>query len=521
MALPSFPAPASGEELGRLRSWVAQYFPVYEVRLTPHSVLLLVHADPATLETRFDALRRDLWEKQYIPQVRYERGEYVVEVIRRPPRSTWGLWVNLALLLVTCLTTVTAGAIFWLAYRGGSALSAPDFLYGGFYFGLPLMAILGFHELAHFVVARRHRVEASLPYFLPVPPPYLLFGTFGAFISLREPIPSKKALLDIGAAGPLAGFALAVPITLSGLVLSAHSPTLPVTNCGPVVLGVPFGNLLIGTSFLWDLIGLFIPGPIHNLQPLALAGWVGLLVTAMNLLPAGQLDGGHVFRALFGARATWVSVAAVGILFFLGIFYYPGWLIFAFLIFLLGVRHPPPLNDLTPLDGRRMVVGALAAVVLVGGFVVVPIAEPTGSFAIANHGSTNGPEIAGSGMSGNLSLTLVNQDVVTYGFLLSGKVTAVVADVNGSAQPLDPAEFQAFVANSSWTVTTPNGNESSFPTTASFTLSEAEYTAVAPNHNATFLVAYSNPEQATVYIELTALALCSSGSSQSATYLVS
>ena len=292
-------------------------------------------------------------------------------MIRRPRRTAWSSATNLVLLFVTIGTTVLAGGFLWVAYIGGSALTSTDVGYGAIYFGLPLLAILGCHELAHFVMARHHHVEASLPYFIPVPPPFLLFGTFGAFISLREPIPNKKALLDIGASGPLAGFAVAIPVTIAGMFLSAHAPTLSVANCGPAFFGVSYGNLEVGVSIFWFLLSKFVPVSFVSLHPLALAGWVGLLVTAINLLPAGQLDGGHVFRALFGDKTRWVSYGAVGLLVILGLFY-PGWLLFAILIVVLGMRHPPPLNDITPLDTKRIVVGAVAVMVLITGFVIYP-----------------------------------------------------------------------------------------------------------------------------------------------------
>ena len=528
MALPYYPPPPANPEVERLRGWVAEFFPVYEARVTPNSLILLVHVDTATLEERFDRLRQNLWEKLYVPQIRYERGEYLVEIVRRPPRSTWGPWVNLVLLFVTGLTTITAGAIFWLAYRGGAVLGSVDFIYGGIYFGAPLLAILGLHELAHFVLARHHHVEASLPYFLPVPPPYLIFGTFGAFISLREPIPSKKALLDIGAAGPLAGFAVAIPVTLAGLFLSTHSHALSVANCGPVVLGVPFGNLLIGTSALWQLLALFIPGTVQNLHPLALAGWVGLLVTAMNLLPAGQLDGGHVFRALFGSRTVYVSVAAVLVLLFFGVFFYPGWLIFAFLIFFLGVRHPPPLNDLSPLDGKRWAVGAVAVLVLVGGFVVVPIANPSGSFAITPSGPCDlfnatahcGTAPPASGMAAFVNLTVENGDPVPYGFLVAGQVMQVVANLNGTPTVLHGAPLADFLANCTWTVLLPNGNDTFYNHTGSFSIPRDQYSRVATQGSATFDVLFENPVRAAVTIELSAGMLCAPTgvTTQSATY---
>src|SRR4029077_2067130 len=197
-------------------------------------------------------------------------------------------------------------------------------------------------------------------------------------------------------------------------------------------------------------------------------------------------------------------------------------LIFAFLIFILGVRHPPPLNDLTPLDARRWVVGAVAVVVLVGGFVIIPIDNPTGRFALVEHTSQATGHAAPGGMADNLTLTLQDQDLVPYGYTLSGKVTAVVASVNGSTPPLGPAAYDAFVANSTWTVYAPNGNVSTFPGTGAFSLASSQYTTLQPGQNATFRVLYTNPAQATVIVQLTARPLCApSMDSQSATYQLS
>ncbi|MCI4366678.1 MAG: site-2 protease family protein [Thermoplasmata archaeon] len=525
MVRPSYPAPAAtNPELERIKGWVGQYFPVYETRLTPNSLILLVHTDPDSLEFAFDHLRQDLWPRMYVPQIRYERGEYTIEIVRRPARSTWGPWVNVLLLVLTGLTTVTAGAIFWLNYVGGNALVLGDFAYGGLYFGAPVMTILGVHELAHYVLARHHHVDASFPFFLPVPPPYLLFGTFGAFISLREPIPSKKALLDIGAAGPLAGFAVAIPVTLGGMFLSAHTGTLSVANCGPVVIGVPVGGLIFGRSFLWDLLSLFLPVNMQHLQPLALAGWVGLLVTAMNLLPAGQLDGGHVFRALFGPRTTYVSIASVLALIGVGIvFNYAGWILFGFLILFLGVRHPPPLNDITKLDAKRWAVGTLALAVLVGGFVLVPLAMPDGNFTILDHSWSHGSPGSGIGMSDNLSLSVQDQDVVATAYLLSGAVTgAVGVGAGGTTAPLNASALQSFEGNSTWTVVLPNGNSTTFSDTGKFSLERPQYVAIGSGGNGTFRVIFQNPVQATVAITLSVDTLCPQGAvSQSTSFQVS
>jgi hypothetical protein len=503
--------PPPGTEIDRIRAAVAQYFPVYETRITPQSLLLLVHADPASLEERFDRLRQDLWRQYYVPQIRRERGEFIVEVVRRPTRRPWSSLANVILLALTVLTTVTAGAFLWLSFAGGSQLTASDFLWGGLSFALPLMLILGLHELAHFVMARHHRVEASLPYFIPVPPPFLLFGTFGAFISLREPIPDKKALLDIGASGPLAGFAVSIPVTLFGLFLSAHTHPLSVANCGPSILGVTYGNFLIGPSLIWFVLSKFIPLGLVSLHPVALAGWVGLLVTAINLLPAGQLDGGHVFRALLGDRARFVSYAAVALLFGLGVFLYQGWIIFAILILFLGMRHPPPLNDISPLDAKRLAVGLVAAGILVAGFVIVPIAAPSGDFAVGNPSFTPVALPAGAALADNVSLTTVNQDEISHGYLVSGTITSVVATVGGKPMELTGPALAAFEANSTWRVYLPNGNTSNFTGAGAFSEPTDQYFALDPGGSANVTVTYLNSQPAVVTLSVTVAELCNGG----------
>jgi hypothetical protein len=191
----------------------------------------------------------------------------------------------------------------------------------------------------------------------------------GAFISIREPIPSKKSLLDIGVAGPIAGLIVAIPVTAVGLLLSTPLEA----STSPVIEG---GTTLIGESLLFYAMRAFLPVPDNAfLHPMAFAGWVGLFVTALNLLPAGQLDGGHIARALLGDRAKWMSYGAFGLMVCLGLFTgYTGWLFFAFLIMFLGMRHPAPLNDVTGLDNRRKALGAVTAVILVLCFVPVPFA---------------------------------------------------------------------------------------------------------------------------------------------------
>ncbi|MGC2288443.1 MAG: site-2 protease family protein [Thermoplasmata archaeon] len=506
MATP--PPSPPGPEIDWLRAEVSRFFPVYETRITPVSLVLLVHADPGTAEAKFDALRQDLWPKFYVPQLRYAGGEYTVEIVRRPQRNTWGFWVNLALLAATIVSTTFAGAFLWLAYVGHATLAPTDFLWGGVYFAAPLLAILGLHELAHYVVARYHHVEASLPYFLAVPPPYLIFGTFGAFISLREPIPSRKVLFDIGAAGPLAGFVVAIPVTIAGIFLSIHAPVLSPTNCGPTILGVNYGDLLIGLPLVWEALAAFVPNSaaIISLHPLAFAGWVGLLVTSINLLPAGQLDGGHVFRALFRDRSRYVSYAAVIFLALIGFLtLYLGWLLFAGLIILLGVRHPPPLNDVSPLGLRRYIIGALVVAVLIGGFVLVPISTPGDSFSLEKPTAApvNGTAF---GVASLINLTVSNHDQVTHAYTISANVTEVI--LQNTSGPLIGPGLSSFLANSSWTLVLPNGNITTFDGVGAWSLPSDQFLALGMDGSGTLHITYTNPQAATLEVSFTASQYC-------------
>jgi len=473
------PSSGAGTELDKIRSTVALYFPVYETRVGPQSLILAVHSDPATLEKKFDQLRQELWTQGYIPIVRRDSGEEFIEVVRRPPRGRSRIWINLLLLFGTVGTTAFAGSLIWLTFRGEPALTAGDFLYGELYFGAPVMLILGLHELAHYVVARRRNLDASLPYFMPVPPPFIL-GTLGAFISIREPFPDRKALFDVGAAGPLAGFAASIPIAALGLYLSIHAPVVPVTYCGVSVLGTNYAQLLIGTGLFWTVFSLFLPTSFVSLHPLALAGWVGILVTAINLLPAGQLDGGHVFRALFGERARFVSYGAVVLLFGLGLFY-TGWLIFAVLVLFLGLRHPPPLNDISPIGIRRYIVGGLVVAILVSGFVIIPLAGPGENSSLSVSSAApifdGGPPSAFVGT--NVTIAIDNQDPIPHGFVLTASVTnvTVLGPANQTYDLTGGGALEAWQANATWTFYLPNG-ETYTLSGGSVTLPESYYVQV-------------------------------------------
>lgn len=509
---------SSGSELERLRRLVAKYFTVYEARVGPQSLLLAVHADRADLEGKFDRLRRELWDQGYVPILRRERGEEFVEVVRRPKLGVRRVWINLALLAGTIATTVFAGAMIWLAYVGRLDLGLSDFAWGALYFAGPLLAILGVHETAHYVVARRRHLDASLPYFIPIPPPYIL-GTFGAFVSIREPFPDRKALFDVGAAGPLAGFAMSLPIVFGGLFLSAHAPVLPLNYCGPSLLGQSYGNLLLGDSLLWQGFLLFFPAGFANVHPLAFAGWVGILVTAINLLPAGSLDGGHIFRALLGEKARYVSYAAALGLFGLGLFY-PGWLFFAIIVLLLGLRHPPPLNDLTPLDAKRYAAGAVVAAILVGGFVLVPLATPQGAVSVVAPSPTPWTSHLppNQTVGANFSLNVTNGDPIARGFVVNASIVGVtVKGSSNNSTPLRGGALANWESNASWTFLLPNNTTVGPRLGASAQLSSTEYFPVDGGATVAVLVSLTNYETAVaVHVVLRVTELCAPSGSGTA-----
>ncbi|OPY33194.1 MAG: Peptidase family M50 [Methanomassiliicoccales archaeon PtaU1.Bin124] len=351
-------------EVEQVKSIVARYFPIYDVKVNYQAVTLYVTPISTEIEDKFDKMRIEMKGLKYIPFLAHKGGEYTITVIRAQERATRGLGFNVVLLIITAFTMVIAGAVLWGSYSGDTDLfSLNNLLWGSVYFAIPLMTILGVHELSHFLMSKRHNVAASLPFFIPSIPP---LGTMGAFISLRDPIPNRKALVDIGIAGPIGGLLVTIPIAILGFWL---------TSSGTPVGAVPQEGLIgMGAPLLYDLIQLFVPMSQNvYVHPLAFAAWVGFLVTAINLLPAGQLDGGHVARGLLGENARFLSYAVMGILMFLGIFLYTGWLLFGLIVILLGMNHPQPLDDVSKLDIKRKALGVGAIVLLLLTFSPVPL----------------------------------------------------------------------------------------------------------------------------------------------------
>jgi Zn-dependent protease len=405
-----------GDDVDKLKVVINRYFRTYDVRWEMDSAAFFVDLDPANLEKDFNTLRRDLLVRGYVPMVLFEGGEHIIYVQKRPLLKFRSIKWNVAMLLLTILTTVMVGAVNWWSYDN-LHMNSKDIWqvftpraigYGALFFAFPLMTILGIHELGHYMMARRHGVAASLPFFIPMPVPPL--GTFGAFISMREPIPNKKALLDIGVAGPLCGFAVAVPVIILGFKLTqVFAMPVPPDATGLVYLG---------RSVFFDALAMAFPTGNYMMHPTALAGWVGLLVTFLNLLPAGQLDGGHVARAMFGDKAKYFSYASIILMLALSFYFqYFGWILFIFILVFLGIGHPPPLNDITPLDGKRWVTGVVVFTLLAGCFTPVPMYQAT----INHDGSLGLPSNSanmGQNSTANLTAVVTNWGNVDQKFTL-------------------------------------------------------------------------------------------------------
>jgi len=341
----------------------------------------------------YDQLAQAVRPLNVTPLFRLEENRHVIllmnGIIQPKPTKIWG---NILFFVLTVLSVMFVGGT-------NSATTTPTtidgwvkFLLGGLPFAIALMAILVCHEFGHYLAGRYHKTTVTLPFFIPFP---FGFGTMGAFIQLKEPPKNRRILLDIGITGPLAGLIVAIPILLLGLYLS------PVDK---IPFQLPLGQIFEGNSILYLLLkfivkGQLLPQPYTyaglnpviywiryfftgmplpaggldvSLNPIAWAGWIGLLVTSLNLIPAGQLDGGHIMYVLLGRRATkllpfiLIALVALGLV-------WSGWWLWAALIFLLGRYHAEPLDQITPLDPKRQALAVLGVIVFILVFMPVPL----------------------------------------------------------------------------------------------------------------------------------------------------
>ncbi len=272
-------------------------------------------------------------------------------------RPEGGPWLNLLLFAATIATTTWAGAL----HQGVDVIQEPSRFLVGLPYSLALMLILGAHELGHYFAARAHGVRVTLPYFIPVP---FALGTFGAFIRMKSLPPHRRALFDVAVAGPLAGLVFAIPALWLGLGRSqvVADAAAPMMHHGTEV-GSSILLAVVAKAAMGDAI---VQGHQLMLHPLAFAGWLGLIVTALNLLPIGQLDGGHIADSLFGVRrSATISTVAMFSLLFLGLFVWSGLLMWALIAFFLaGSKGIASRNDLVPLGFSRFALGVVAFVIL-------------------------------------------------------------------------------------------------------------------------------------------------------------
>jgi membrane-associated protease RseP (regulator of RpoE activity) len=269
-------------------------------------------------------------------------------------------YLHILLFILTLFSTITVGAI----HQGVNPFIEPLNIYKGIPFSIALLIILLSHEFSHYLASRRHGVEATLPYFIPAP---TLFGTFGAFIKMKSPITTRNALMDIGSSGPIAGFFVSILVTIIGLPLSK---IVPVNNISEVIK--------LGDSLLFSFLTKLILGSVPSnheifLHPVAFAGWIGFFVTSMNLLPVGQLDGGHILYSLLGERHKLISISLIIFMIILGIFVWEGWIVWSILLVILGFKHPPIIYSEVPLASNRKIIGWSTLIIFILTFTPVPV----------------------------------------------------------------------------------------------------------------------------------------------------
>ena len=320
----------------------------------------------------FDELRRRFERHGYTPTVS-EDGDRValiaLPVVFDHPKSRW--IINLVLFIATILSTLFVGASY-----GAETVDQVWQIWRGWPFAASILLILGAHELGHYFAARHHNVPVTLPYFIPMP--LSLFGTLGAFIRLQGPVSNRRALFDVGAAGPLAGLFFAIPILFYGLATSPLGPISPG--------GIFEGNSILYVLAKYAVFGQLLPGGGVDvyLNQMAWAGWVGLFVTGLNLIPVGQLDGGHVAYALFGKQAQrlfWpaiIGLALIVLYSYLQGAFTATWILWIFLLLMFGRVHARPLEDISDLDPRRRALAVFTLALFFFAFVPFPLSGLSG-----------------------------------------------------------------------------------------------------------------------------------------------
>jgi membrane-associated protease RseP (regulator of RpoE activity) len=296
----------------------------------------------------------------YTPLFTREKGKNVVMFgIFKKSDHKPKYWLNILLFVATLATTLFAGSL----NSGGNPFANINDIWLGIPFSFSLMAILTCHELGHYFVSKREGMVTTLPYFIPAPH---FLGTFGAVIRMKSIVPTRSSLLRVGMAGPLAGFIVAVPITIAGIALSTVQPMPEGT-----------GFLSLGDSLLFSLLARLIHpsmpyGSDLFLHPMAFAGWIGFLITSMNLIPIGQLDGGHVAYSVFLGKRRMAYIPIFVVLMLLGVFFWFGWIFWGLLAFFIARRDPMVQDTITPLSAQERISTIIPLVILILTFIPQP-----------------------------------------------------------------------------------------------------------------------------------------------------
>ncbi len=347
------------EKFEELYDQIESVFQIYDVA-SDDGTMFFYGIPNEDLKVIYQKLWTPFAEMGYQFAIKYELGEHILiasPFVDKPER----VWINALLAIATIFTTMFVGARMF----GVDLANNPSQFTQGLPFTLAIMTVLGSHEMGHYIAARMHGMHTSLPYFIPFP---TIIGTMGAIIKHRGPIPSRKALFDVGVTGPLIGLAASIFVTIIGLNLPAVAP--PQDMIMMELQNPPLFEILVN---LVGSVGEFI-------HPVAFAGWVGMLVTLLNLLPSGQLDGGHVLRAMMGEKAKYVSSIMPYVLLVIGIYVtfimkQSGfiWIFWALLLSLFAAAgHPTPLDDDIELDNNRMAIGVITFVLGILCFTLVP-----------------------------------------------------------------------------------------------------------------------------------------------------
>ncbi len=379
-------------EVEILNAIVARYLSIQEVTFGDTSSWLARYRGrlwDEDSERAYDALAEALRPYGWMPLFREENKLHAIYIVpAQKPRNTGQPLLNVALFALTLLSVLITAAGM------GNPYAPPprdifEAVAQGWPFTLSLLAILLAHEFGHYLMSRYHKTAATLPYFIPLP---LLspLGTMGAVIQMRQTPKNRRVLFDIGIAGPLAGLVVAIPVLIWGLM---HSQVKPLEFAPGMVLE---GNSILYLLLKYLIFGELLPTPSRHvglfywiryfftssplpiggrdvlIHPVAFAGWAGLLVTALNLLPAGTLDGGHILYATLGSRARRLYPLVIGLTLLLG-FSWSGWWVWTFLLFWLGRAYAEPLDQITPLDGKRRILALVALIVFILVFIPVPM----------------------------------------------------------------------------------------------------------------------------------------------------